>query len=775
MKELTGLTREEVEERIKKNLVNYDTTVPTKSIKQIICMNIFTLFNFLNFALALSLILVGSYKNLLFLGVVFCNTIISIIQEINAKRTIDKLSVITSKKSKVLRNDIIEEINHNEIVLDDIVYLSLGSQVVTDSIIQTGTVEVNESFITGEAIPIIKKEGDQLLSGSFIVSGSTYAKVTHIGLENYTAKISAEARYIKQVNSVLMTSLKKIIKMISISIIPIGIILFLRQLGIEDNNFSSAVVNTVAAILGMIPEGLVLLTSTVLAVSVVKLSKYKVLVQDLYCIETLARIDTLCLDKTGTLTEGNMEVYATVPYEGTSIEQINQILCAITETLEDENPTFNALKQKYHSKVNWEVKTKIPFSSERKYSGVEFKNQGTYLLGAPEYLLGEKYKIMEKELEEYVLENRVLVLVHTENWTGTIPNKIKPISLILIRDKIRKEAASTLKYFKEQGVDIKVISGDNVQTVSNVAKRAGIENYQSMIDMSTIKTSKELKEAAKKYTIFGRVSPIQKKQLILALKEQGHTVAMTGDGVNDVLALKESDCSIAMNSGTDAARNVSELVLLDSNFDSMPMVVAEGRKTVNNIERSATLFLTKTTYATILAVVFAVLGLQYPFIPIQLTLTSVVTIGIPSFVLALEPNKNRIQGNFLKNVFSKSIPSALTIVFNILLIMLASKLFYFTDSQISTLCVFMNAFVGFRLLYHLCIPFNPLKKTLFTSMILLFILQIIFLRKLYSLVWLNLKMTILLAGLMMISLIAFKLFTELVKAQIRRTGKQLRK
>lgn len=768
MKELSGLTIQEVEERIKKKQVNYDTTVPTKSIKQIICFNIFTLFNFLNFALALALILVSSYKNLLFLGVVFCNTIISIIQEINAKRTIDKLSVVTSKKSKVLRNGKLEDLNHNEIVLDDILYVSLGNQVVTDAIILSGTVEVNESFITGEAIPVIKKEGDRLLSGSFIVSGSTYAKVIHIGLENYTAKISAEAHYIKQVNSVLMNSLKKIIKMISISIIPIGLILYIRQLGIEDNDFSSSVVNTVAAILGMIPEGLILLTSTVLAVSVVKLSKYNVLVQDLYCIETLARVDTLCLDKTGTLTEGDMEVYATVPYEGISMETVSQILCAITEVLEDDNPTFVALKHKYKKHMNWEVKTKIPFSSERKYSGVEFKNEGTFLLGAPEYLLGEKYHLMKQELEQYVLENRVLILIHTENWTGNIPKKMKLITLILIRDKIRKEANSTLKYFKEQGVDIKVISGDNVLTVSNVAKRAGIEYYNSMIDMSTIKTEKELKKAATQYTIFGRVSPVQKKELICALKEQGHIVAMTGDGVNDVLALKESDCSIAMNSGTDAARNVSELVLLDSNFDSMPMVVAEGRRTVNNIERSATLFLTKTTYATILAVIFAILGLQYPFIPIQLTLTSVVTIGIPSFILALEPNKNRIQGNFLKNVFSRSIPSALTIVFNILLIMLASKLFHFTESQISTLCVFMNAFVGFRLLYHLCVPFNTLKRSLFLSMIALFIFQIIFLRQFYSLVWLNLKMIVLLIGLMMISLIAFKLFTEFVKSKIQK-------
>lgn len=773
MDELTGLTKKEVEIRKEKNLVNYDTTVPTKSIKQIIKSNVFTLFNFLNFGLALSLILVKSYKNIMFLGVVFCNTIISIIQEINAKRTIDKLSIISATKSKVLRDGKFEEIENTEIVLDDILYLSLGNQVVTDSIIVKGVVEVNEAFITGESIPVLKKEGEEILSGSFIVSGSAYVKVTHVGIDNYTAKISAEAHYIKQANSILMKSLKKIIKMVSIGIIPIGFILFARQLGIPDNTFNDAVVNTVAAILGMIPEGLVLLTSTVLAVSVVRLSKYKVLVQDLYCIETLARVDTLCLDKTGTITEGVMEVYATIPYDNKKVEEVSNILSSITNALDDNNPTFEALKNKYHMKTDWKVKTVIPFSSERKYSGVEFEEKGTYLLGAPEYLLQEKYVEMEQEIKKYILENRVLLLIHTDVWTEELPKKYELVSLILIRDKIRKEAKETLKYFKEQGVSIKVISGDNVVTVSNIAARAGIEHYDKMIDMSKVNSKEELIKAALNYTVFGRVSPIQKKELIMALKSEGHIVAMTGDGVNDVLALKEADCSIAIASGTDAARNVSELVLLNSNFDAMPAVVAEGRRTVNNIERSATLFLTKTTYATVLAVVFAILGLQYPFIPIQLTLTSVVTIGIPSFVLALQPNRNRIEGNFLKNVFSKSIPSALTIVFNILVIMLASKLFHFTDEQVSTMCVFMNGFVGFRLLYQLCKPFNLLKKTLFISMISLMLLQCIFLREFYSLVWLNFRMVILLGGLMVISLLAFRLFTDFIEWRIQCQEKRL--
>lgn len=769
-----GLSNQEVETRKQKRLVNYDTTVPTKSIRFIITSNIFTLFNFLNFTLALCLILVHSYKNLLFLGVVFCNTIISIIQEINAKKTIDRLSIISATKSKVVRNGKLVEIANDEIVLDDVLYLTMGNQVVTDAIILSGSCEMNESFITGESVPVIKKEKDEILSGSFVISGSVYAKVKHVGIDNYTAKISAEAHYVKHVNSVLMNSLNKIIKMVSIAIVPIGLILFFRQLGIEDNNFQSAIVNTVAAILGMIPEGLVLLTSTVLAVSVIKLSKYRVLVQDLYCIETLARVDTLCLDKTGTITEGVMEVYATIPYQNYKIDEINEILCAMTSSLEDNNPTFQALKHKYCGKTDWKVLEKIPFSSERKYSGVVFEKHGTYLLGAPEYLLKEKYHIVEKELEQYLLENRVLVLIHSkENWNGNLPERFDMVSFIMIRDRIRKEAMKTLKYFKEQGVEIKVISGDHVQTVSRIAARVGIEKAREWIDMSHVTSLEELKKAALKYTIFGRVSPVQKKQLIMALKEAGHTVAMTGDGVNDVLALKEADCSIAMASGTEASRNVSELVLLDSNFDAMPKVVAEGRRTVNNIERSATLFLTKTTYATILAILFAILGLQYPFIPIQLTLTSVVTIGIPSFVLALQPNKNRIEGNFLKNVFSKSLPSALTIVFNILLIMLADQLFHFEDAEVSTLCVFMNAFVGFRLLYHLCLPFNNLKRALFIGMLLLLIIQIIFLKDFYSLVWLNLKMLVLLVGLMIVSLFVFRMITEIVEGWIHKIQKRV--
>lgn len=762
---LDGLTEEQVSIREKQGLVNYDTAVPTKSIRQIVLSNIFTLFNLLNFVLALLVFSVGSYKNLLFMGVVVCNTVISIIQEINAKKTIDKLSIISMSKIKVIRNGELKEIGVNDIVLDDVLELSLGNQVVTDVTILEGACEVDESFITGESQTISKKKGDFILSGSFIVSGKVRAKVEHIGLENYTARISSEARYFKKVNSILMKSLNQIIKAVSILILPIGILLFVRQLGIDGNDYAGAVVNTVAAILGMIPEGLVLLTSTVLAVSVVRLSKYNVLVQNLYCIETLSRVDTLCLDKTGTITEGKMEVYATIPYHNFKMEEINQALALLTHYLEDHNATMEALRNKYKKDVQEEVKEIFPFSSEKKYSGISLRGKGAYFIGAPEYLLKEKYKFFEEELQEYMQENRVLLLVHCkENKLDT--SNIELMALILLRDKIRKEAVATLKYFKDQDVTIKVISGDHVKTVSNIAKRAGIKDYQKCVDMSRIMTPEELKKVASTYTIFGRVSPIQKKELILAMKEAGHTVAMTGDGVNDVLALKEADCSIAMASGMDAARNVAELVLLDSNFDSMPKVVAEGRRTINNIERSATLFLTKTMYATTLAIVFIFLNREYPFVPIQLTLTSVCTIGIPSFFLAIQPNKNRIGGNFIKNVLSKAFPSAMTIVINIIMIMMISSVFHFTSEQTSTLCVAMNAFVGFRLLYQLCLPFNLFKRILFGSMILLLVLQAIFLRSFYSLTVLNIPMMITVGVLVCFSLMMFQMITKLFEKYI---------
>lgn len=698
-----GLTYEQVKKRKEDNLVNYDTSVPTKSIKRILFENFFTLFNFLNLFLALAIFLVGSYKNMLFMIIVIINTAISTIQEIHSKRVIDKLSIIAESKAKVIRDGKKEEIHINDIVLDDILELNTGNQISTDSIILDGKVQVNESCITGEPDSILKKVGDTLLSGSYIVSGKCIAKVEHIGEENYTAKISSGAKYVKKINSEIMISLRKIIRVLAFAIIPIGITLFYTQLHIQALSLQDAVVKTVAAVIGMIPEGLVLLTSTVLAVSVIRLSKSKVLVQELYCIETLARVDTLCLDKTGTLTEGIMEVKDFIPLSKSKDEMFN-ILSNIAISSDDENSTIEAIRAYFNNTSKaFTVNQKIDFSSDTKWSGINFKEEGSYVIGAPEFVLKNDFKLYKDKIDKYSKDYRVLILAHSNDTfkNNKLPDNLNVIGIVLISDKIRKEASNTLKYFKEQGVDIKIISGDNPLTVSKIAKQVGIDEYDNYIDMSTLKSDDEIKNIVTKYTIFGRVTPTQKEELIKSLKSNGKTVAMTGDGVNDILALKTADCSIAMANGSDATKNVSQLILLDSNFASMPKVVYEGRRTINNIERSASLFLVKTIYSTILALMFLFMQETYPFIPIQLTLISTVTIGIPSFILALEPNKERVKGNFLKNVISKSLPAGITVAISIFIISILNQNGYIPDEQYSSLSVIATGICGIILLFTL--------------------------------------------------------------------------
>lgn len=752
MEKYKGLNTKEVESLKEKGLVNYKSDVKTKSIGQIIFGNFFTLFNFLNLGLALAVFWAGAYKNLLFLGVVLCNTLISTVQEIRSKKTVDKLSLLNENKVTVVRNGKEEEISIYDIVLGDTIKLKPGNQIPTDSKVLSGEILANESLITGEEESIAKEKNSKLYSGSFVTSGTCFAEATHVGKDNYAAQISMEAKYIKKVNSEIMNFIKKIIKYISITIIPIGIILFLSQVKTSDT-VNDAIVSTVAALIGMIPEGLVLLTSTVLAVSVLRLSKYNVLVQELYCIETLARVDTICLDKTGTITEGKMDVADIIPLNGTNMNEITDALGIMSYHMNGDNQTMNAISEKYARKNNYKVLKIIPFSSKDKWSGISFEKE-TFIIGAPDVI--EKSKI--KELEN-IIESRVVLLSKTdEKLDKTLPKKLKPMALIVISDKIRREARATLKYFKEEGVDIKLISGDNPKTVAAIAKKVGIEDIR-FIDMSKAKLSP--KDLVENYNIFGRVKPNQKKDLIVALKAKGHTVAMTGDGVNDVLALKEADCSVAMNSGSDAARNVSQLVLLDSNFSSMPKVVAEGRRSINNIQRSSSLFLCKTTYSALLAVLAIILSLTYPFIPIQLTLTSVVTIGIPSFILALEPNNERISGKIVTNVLKKSLPTALTITINILIIMILPSFIRLTQDEISTLCVIMNGLTGFMLLYNISVPFNTLRRILFLTLLLMFVIGIVFLRKIFSLVILTPNLLILTAGLFAIAVILFNFFTKL--------------
>ncbi len=719
-----GLNEEQIQARKLQNLINYDTTVPTKSIKSIIINNFFTLFNLMNLLLAIAVFSVGEYKNMLFIILVVINTAISTVQEIHSKKIIDKLSLISSAKVHCVRNGNKQDIGINEVVLDDILLFEAGNQVITDCILLDGEIEVNESFITGESDSIIKKKGDLILSGSFVVSGKCVAKVEHIGEENFTSKISKETRYIKKVKSEIMTSLNKIIRTVSIIIIPVGTLLFFNQLGLEDGNIKSAVVHTVAAIIGMIPEGLILLTSTVLAVSVIRLSKSNVLVQELFCIETLARVDTLCLDKTGTITEGRMEVNDIIT-ENIELNEMQEILSAIGKNSEDSNSTIEAIRDKYENiklEGEWEKTKTVPFSSKKKWSGIEFKQKGSYIIGAPEFVLKDAIENYKNDIEKYSADYRVLVLAHSkENFKDKeLPDNIEVLGFVLITDKMRENAKNTLEYFKKQGVDIRIISGDNPITVSKISKRAGVEGYDKYIDCTTLNTEEEIKKATRIYKIFGRVTPIQKKQIVEALKNQGHTVAMTGDGVNDIIALKEADCSIAMASGSDAARNVSQLILLDSDFASMPKIVAEGRRTINNLERSAALFLTKTIYSTFLAILFVFMNKQYPFMPIQLSLIALVCIGIPSFILALEPNKQRIKGTFLGNVLGKSIPTAVTVISNILIVLFVNSKQNLPAEVYSTICVILTVLAGFLLLIKISIPFNIVRGILLPTLILIF-------------------------------------------------------
>lgn len=786
----TGLNDEQVAQRIAEGLVNNDRPLPTKSIKRIFYDNIVTLFNILNILLGIAVFLVGSYKNMLFLGVMLFNTTIGIVQEIRAKRTIDKLSIVSATRVTVIRGGKKKQVAIDEVVLDDVIEFSQGNQIPVDCIVISGNCDANESLLTGESDSIHKKTGDMMYSGSYIVSGKCLARAEHVGSENYASKISAEAKYIKKVNSEILFTLNKIIKFLTFVILPLALLMFLRQyslqdesttkvctsvLGVIDPHLQKAVVNTVAAVTGMIPEGLILLTSTVLAVSVIRLSRHKVLVQELYCIETLARVDVLCLDKTGTITEGCMEVADYVPFGNkTEKENLSVILCGLVNALDDTNATYMALKDKFSGESPMRADRVIPFASEKKWSGAHFENEGSYIMGAAEFILGTVPEELKKPLDEYAGSYRSIIIARSDNdFKGTeLPDGIEVIGIVLLNDKIREEAPQTLRYFAEQGVDVKIISGDNPITVSDVARRAQVKNYDKYVDATTLTSDEDISEAMKKYTVFGRVTPAQKKKFVVALKEQGHTVAMTGDGVNDVLALKEADCSVAMASGSDAARNVAQLVLLDSNFASMPKVVAEGRRTINNIQRSSTLFIVKTIFSTILALFFLLVTAPYPFQPIQLTLVNACTIGIPSLILALEPNKERIKGVFILNILEKSIPAGLTTVCIVILCIFAKMIFGLTVLEYSTLAVCLTAITAFMILFQISLPFNKIRTALFVLMVSLMVIGVTCSRDivlfglhfdLFDFAYLTPKMLLILGGMTLIAIGIFVLLTKPMK------------
>ena len=758
-----GLSENEVNKQIEAGLVNTDNQPVTKSIKEIILSNLFTYFNFLNIFLGGAVLLTGifsgrffySLKNCLFMGVIFCNTIISIIQEIISKKIIDRLSLISNSKAMVIREGSSKEVDINEIVLGDIFLLKSGNQVLCDANILEGNVEVNESFITGESKTITKREGETLLSGSFIVSGNCKAEVNHIGNENYINKISNEAKYIKENNSVILNSFEKIVRVLSIIIIPLGIALFWNQYFIIGSSISDSIINTVAALIGMIPEGLVLLTSSVMAVSIIRLSKYKVLVQQLYCIETLSRVNVICLDKTGTITTGNMKVKDLIANDNLK-DELNRICEKIVSCVEDESPTFKALKERFNSIHQYEVEDSIAFSSERKFAAIRLKDDYSYYYGAYEYLL-KGGKIEDTIASPYQNDYRILTICKNNLPLSKNPQNLEVIGFILIEDEIRKEANDTLKYFKSQGVKIKIISGDNPKTVLNIVKKAGLEGDLKEYNASKLEdlNEEELLKIASEIDVFGRVTPNGKKKLILALKKLGYTTAMTGDGVNDVLALKEADCSIAMASGSDAARAVSQIVLLDNNFQAMPQIVAEGRRTINNIERSASLLLVKTIYTILIILTCLFTRNEYFFIPIQLTLITGCTIGIPSFILALEPNTNLVTGNFVRKIFKNSIPAGLTVFLNVVIIILFKNAFNLEDNIVNALAVLLTGTTGFIHLYKISKPFNFLRTILFIFLVTIFVYGSLFQYSFFDLVGMNLKISLIFFLLVVFSLNAY--------------------
>ena len=742
----TGLTAQEVKEKQEAGLVNGDVNIKTKTYRQIIRENLFTFFNFIMLVLVICIISVRSWKNTLFFATAVFSFCTGVFQEIQAKRTIDKLSILTAPKVYALRDGKYEIIQVKDILLGEIIEIKNGSQIPADCVVLSGECQVNESLLTGESTPIFKKAGDSLLSGSFIISGKVICEVTHIGEDNYVNKITAGAKYYKKRESVILKSVNGIVKVTGIAVIPMAALQIWKQLFNISQTVPEAVVKIVASITSMIPSGLVVLVCMKLAESVIKLARHNTLVQDLYSVENLSRVDTLCLDKTGTITEGRMRVEEVMALD----DEGEGALKAFCEDIDDENATIAAIREYYNIEAGVKDVRTIPFSSDKKWSLVYNKNYGTLVLGAPEFLCPDKIKRYEPLIEEKELAaKRVLLLAKSGNAPkgDTFPEDIEPKALIIIGDKIRDKAQETLGYFREQGVALKVISGDNPRTVSVIAKEAGLYGADKYIDASKLGSYEDIEAVIEDYTIFGRVSPDQKLDIIKALKAKGHTVAMTGDGVNDVLALKESDCSIAMNSGADAAKNVSDLVLLDSDFSSLPLVVWEGRRCINNLQRSAALFLTKTTYSFLITIVFLFLPFAYPFEGIQITVAGFFTEGIPSFLLALEPNRERIKDRFLRNVLRIAVPSGVIISAAIMTTVLISKYVLGASSgQISTIAAYTLYSAAMVVLFDICGRLNKWKWFVFALSSICLVLSVVLFQSLLSFVALSAQMYMVLAA-----------------------------
>lgn len=706
----SGLSAEQVKRRFAQGENNYKVESSTLSVPEIVRSNVCTYFNLVFAVIAVLLAIVGAWSDMLFLPIIVANTCIGIIQEVHSKKVLDKLSILNAPHAVVIRDGKRQEIPADQLVLDDIVEFSAGSQIPADAKVVSGELQVNESLITGESDEIEKREGDSLLSGSFVVSGKACARLEKVGKDSYISKLTLQATKSKKgEQSEMIRSLNYLIMVMGIIIIPIGIALFVQSFIYNEGTFHDSITGMVAAIIGMIPEGLYLLTSVALAVSSVRLAQKKVLIHDMKCIETLARVNVLCVDKTGTITEPGMHVYDFSVLDGADQLEISQLLADFVAVQEKDNATMEALKAHFSNGSGMRAREVYSFSSETKYSGAVMNDGKSYVIGAPEFVLRGQFAQYQEKIAIYSSKGyRVLVFAQYE---GTIDRKpltepVLPLCFVMLANPIRKGAKETFTYFAENDVDIKVISGDNPLTVSVIAAEAGIVGAERFVDASTLKEKEDYYRAVEEYTVFGRVTPSQKRMLVQALKEHKKTVAMTGDGVNDVLALKDADCSVAMASGSEAASNVAQLVLLDSDFSRMPSVVAEGRRVVNNIERTAALYIVKNIFSMLLAIFSVILMLDYPLEPSQVSLISMFTIGIPSFVLALEPNKDLIRGHFLTNVLVRALPAGLTDFIVVSGLVIFCREFQVDLDCLSTSCTILVAIVGFMILHRIARPMN---------------------------------------------------------------------
>lgn len=749
---ITGLTDEEVRQRVEEGLTNRADISTDKTTKEIVVSNVFTYFNLIFLVITILLIMVGSFRNLTFLPIIIGNTVIGIVQEIRAKKTLEKMSLLNAPHADVIRDGSVKQISTEELVKDDVILLTAGKQICADAVVISGNIQVNESLLTGEADEVEKTEGSTLMSGSFVVSGECYARLEKVGNESYISKLSLEAKSMGgKEQSEMIRSINLIVKWVGIVIIPIGLILFWQSHFVNGESITKSVTSTVAAIIGMIPEGLYLLTTVALALSTMKLARKKVLLHDMKSIETLARVDVLCVDKTGTITEPDMklkEIFlcknsgADGTQTALTLDELKSLILDYANASVDNNATMLALKAyaadtltNNTSALHRTAVSQQAFSSSLKYGSVTFSD-GTYLLGAPEFIMHEDFARIEEEIIPYADKgDRVLLFARYdgENVENGINGSVTPLGFVALANPIRENAVKTFEYFKSQGVAIKVISGDNPRTVSRIAIQAGIESAESFVDAATLDTEDKIADAVNKYTVFGRVTPKQKKQLVKALQAKGHTVAMTGDGVNDILAMKDADCSVAMASGSEAAAQAAQVVLLDSDFAHMPDVVYEGRRVVNNIQRSASLFLVKNIFSLLLSLFSVILMVTYPLEPAQVSLISMFTIGVPGFLLALEQNKDRIKGHFITNVMLKALPGGLTDVIAVGALVVCGEVFCISDASIGTIATLVLSVVGFMILFKISEPLNGMKYAVIIGNIAGLVFSGFFLKKLFAL------------------------------------------